>query len=198
MDARNAERLAKVLALIDSSQEGEAGTALRLAKKILAREGLNFSDLTHKAANSAGAGAANPQHLRALGLTQAQLEQRLNALQHQFEALQDISVQQEDEIRQWQEQVRRLKDTVSKSRDQILYWRGVAQDTSDRLWDLGKRVGPLQGVLVRQTEKEAGAQATSFTSRRPLARQHLEAWRDWLSESLPGEEKGTEKPESGQ
>lgn len=187
MDRHNHERLAKVLALIDSSQPGEASAALRLAKQILAREGLSFADLARQAANQSNGGRTDPRHLATLGQSQSQLEQRLHNLQSEFSALQDISTHQEDEIRAWREQVKRLQETVNKSREQVGYWRGVAQDVADKLWNLGKQVEPLQNQIDDDAEPAKTKLAGRFKSRKPLARQPRGLWREWLNNTLSSE-----------
>ncbi len=51
MNQRRVEQLDKVLALVDSSHEGEAIGAVRMARRMLSRDGLSFGDLARAAAN---------------------------------------------------------------------------------------------------------------------------------------------------
>src|ERR1700743_2075721 len=84
MDQRTFEQLEKVLALADSSHDGEAINALRKARQMLSRDGLSFGDLARIAARP----RFNPMSLFAAGNT-TQLETQII---HMRQQLQDAKI----------------------------------------------------------------------------------------------------------
>jgi len=112
------DKFARVLALAESDHPGEAQSALRAARLMLARAGLSFRDLTPRvvtvppAANNSG---PDPQHPRQ---PLQQLEQRLELLQRQLERQQAL--------------IRRQAQDLER-------WRTIARETAEQLWISGQK-----------------------------------------------------------
>ncbi|WP_207455602.1 hypothetical protein [Azospirillum sp. SYSU D00513] len=133
------DKLAKVLAMAESEHEGEALSALRAARVLLGRSGLSLRDLAQAARpvarpvtrdGDAGAGAAARARPSPPGRTPPP-DQLVPALRRQVQEL-------EREVAALRRQIDRSSGEAERQRDEADRWRGIARETADRLWDLGK------------------------------------------------------------
>jgi plasmid stabilization system protein ParE len=145
------DKLAKVLAMVESDHAGEAISALRAARIILARAGMSFRDLAQGARprvpdvsppKPAPPAAPPPPDQMVSGLRRqvADLERELGAVRRQL----DKANTETD----------RLKEEANR-------WRQLARETAEKLWDIGKA---LEGRSAR----------LAFTDRRRAVIDHLQ------------------------
>ncbi|HYG84669.1 MAG TPA: hypothetical protein VD978_00255 [Azospirillum sp.] len=136
------DKLAKVLAMVESEHQGEALSALRAARIMLSRAGMTFRDLAVGARPRPGpqeppavatppAKPPPPDEL-ALGLRRqvADLEQEVAALRRQLD---------------------KANGELDKQKDEVDRWRSLARETAEKLWDLGKA---LERRHVRHTSAD--------------------------------------------
>lgn len=137
------EKLLKVLALAASKHDGEALSALRAAQIILARHGMTLQDLVRGAPERRSVDkppAPPPPPPAAPDQTPmiATLRRQTTELRQSVEEL----------SRRLQQQV----VETDRQRHEAAHWRGLARDTADRLWDLGK-------ALESQSRSDSDGQA---------------------------------------
>lgn len=141
MSTQRAQRLDKVLALVDSDMEGEALTALRKARQMLAKEGLSFEDLA-RAAN--GAATAKISLKAPFGLLtdaqQHELEIKLADAQRKAEAMQYNLSERDQRARLWQRKAMELERKLSATESEAKKWQDLARETAEKLWDLGASI----------------------------------------------------------
>lgn len=144
MATSRAQRLDKVLALVDSDMEGEALTALRKARQMLAQEGLSFEDLARAANNGTVAVAAHISLKTPFGiLTDAQqheLEIKLADAQRKAEAMRYNLSEQDQRLRLWQRKAMELERKLNASASEAKKWQDLARETAEKLWDLGASI----------------------------------------------------------
>ncbi len=133
MNDRLPDQLDKVLALADSSHEGEAVVAVRMARQILSRDGLTFADLARAAA------APNRTSLSCLLSSQVtQLENQLAFLRQHACELEDDNLNQAVQIESFRRKVSDLEQQLSASQSDANKWRQIARETIEKLWDIGQ------------------------------------------------------------
>ena len=130
------EKLAKVLAMAESEHQGEALSALRAARIILARGGLTFRDLALAARN----GHAEPRPAKPATpppepppppSREPPPDQLVTALRRQMRDL-------ELEISSLKRQLEKVGGDLDRQRDETDRWRTLARETADKLWDVGQ------------------------------------------------------------
>lgn len=134
MQERLVEQLDKVLALADSSHEGEAVGAVRMARQILSRGGLSFGDL-------ARAASTRSRFTLPLSLFSSQtvhLEAQIARLQQQVYDLQNERQNQELQIDFWRKRAAELEQHLNLSNSESQRWRQLARETVEKLWDVGQ------------------------------------------------------------
>ncbi len=133
MTQRVLDQLDKVLALADSNQDGEALGALRMARRMLEREGLSFTDL-------ASAARRNQFSLtRALfNGSSAQLEVKLDQLQDELHAHIEQNESLTAQVDFWRKRAFELEQLLNLNQAETARWRDMARETAERLWDLGQ------------------------------------------------------------
>ncbi len=152
MDPQQLAQLEKVLALADSSHEGEAAAAVRKARELLSRDGLSFGDLLRAAGQKPrvtfpfGLFGAGPQ--ANLEAEVARLRQKLDAVTPEFEA-------QAIQLEMWRQRAAELEQKLNVSQAEVRHWRQLARDTVEKLWDLGKAVREDEDVAVFPKAKSA-------------------------------------------
>jgi hypothetical protein len=143
------EKFAKVLALADSDHQGEAQSALRAARIMLARVGLTFRDLA-AIARQTGANltlppveppAAPPVQVATNGSGDEALRRQLRDLETRVQDLEFALTRQRAEL------VRQRQETKR--------WHKLAQDTAEKLWDVGQalethRTAPRHDVFDKR------------------------------------------------
>lgn len=127
----DADKLAKVLALAESDHQGEALSALRAARIMLSRDGMTLRDLVNGLRPIRSADpppeavrptppAPNPPNeavMAGLRRQVAELERENDSLRRKLDRAQSEGERQKDEAERW---------------------RGLARETAEQLWDLGK------------------------------------------------------------
>ncbi len=126
------EQLEKVLALVDSSHEGEALGALRMARRILAKNGLSFKDL----ACSAGGGFSLRSSF--FSPTQAQLESKIEQLQDDLDAHVEQNQSLSTQMEFWRARARELEQSLTLQQAETSRWKTIARETAEKLWDIGQ------------------------------------------------------------
>lgn len=126
-------QLDKILALADSDHEGEALVALRMARQMLEREGLNFSDLAQAARR------------RSFSLRTSFFASNTHELEEKIDQLQDdiaAHVEQNEslsaQIEFWRRRAFELEQLLNLNQAETARWRDMARETAERLWDLGQ------------------------------------------------------------
>ncbi len=144
------DKFAKVLALAESSHQGEAQSALRAARIMLARAGLTFRDLaalTHAHGNRSGAvfggsswAAQQTAPIQPTALTELLAEAILDA-----STLRQQVLKLEAQIGGLKERVEELVEIVGSQRSELARqrmetkrWHQLARETAEQLWDVGK------------------------------------------------------------
>lgn len=141
------DKFAKVLALADSNHHGEAQSALRAARIMLARAGLTFRDLADRArqpetpapvspATSVRPAAASPS---TAPVTTTGGEE---ALRTQVRVM-------ETRIRELEQTVERQQADLTRQKQETSRWHTLARQTAEQLWDVGK---VLEGRSIRIKE----------------------------------------------
>lgn len=137
MNTHPFEQLDKVLALTDSDQDGEALVAVRMARRLLSRNGLNFSDLARAAVTQ------RPRINLPFSIfqqTDPYQEQELAQLRQQVADLKaeinTYTVQNEF----WRRRATELEQNLTQTVAQSTRWRELARETVEKLWDLGQSI----------------------------------------------------------
>lgn len=118
------DKFAKVLALAESDHPGEALSALRAARVMLTRAGLNFRDLAAPAKQT-DPFPVQPAQAPAEAVPATAADRR-------------IIHEMETKLRLLERTVERQQGELDRQRLEADRWRRLAQETADRLWDLGK------------------------------------------------------------
>ncbi|HYD32623.1 MAG TPA: hypothetical protein VEB64_17405 [Azospirillaceae bacterium] len=135
----DADKFAKVLALVDSDHHGEALSALRAARSMLARAGMSFHDLARQVRKN-GSPRAEPEPAPppppppsppSRSTETAHALARVEELEHQIREL-------EHEVRKTHKLLSRQQRTLDRQKDETERWRKLARDTAEQLWDMGR------------------------------------------------------------
>jgi hypothetical protein len=153
MSKQVAPRLDKILALADSSHDGEALVAVRMARQMLSRDGLSFGDL-------ARAAVQKPQRMsfpRSLFPNQntVNLESEISALKQEIDELRGGKTVQETQAEVWRLRATELEQKLRQSMAETERWRQLAQETADQLWDLGQALQTENTVSTPTVAKKA-------------------------------------------
>ncbi len=107
MDYVALEKLNKVLALADSSHEGEAMAALRATRTLLKYRGISLSDLLQEAMQMRGTAIQRPSMDVVVSLQREiiQLQQKVSQLQMELR-------EQQSEARHWRQKAEANKNTT--------------------------------------------------------------------------------------
>ncbi|MER2519758.1 MAG: hypothetical protein ABTQ34_03600 [Bdellovibrionales bacterium] len=140
MSTARAQRLDKVLALVDSDMEGEALTALRKARQMLAKEGLSFEDLARVATGSASAISLKTPFGILRSAQQSELEIQLEEARATTEDMRLSLHEQDQNLRQWQRKAMELERKLDATASEAKKWQELARETAERLWDLGTSI----------------------------------------------------------
>ena len=144
MDHRVSEQLNKVLALADSSHDGEAVVAIRKARQILSRGGLSFGDLAMAAVSprSRSLSFSFPSQQRDyLEEQMAHMRAEINALQGEVDAM----AEQTDF---WRRRAAELEQAMNARNLEVQRWRQLAQETVDKLWEIGREIRQDEFVSI--------------------------------------------------
>lgn len=126
-------QLEKVLALADSSHDGEALGALRMARRMMQKEGLTFMDLATAARKS------QFSMTRSLFTgQQGQWEQKIDQLQDELHAHVEQNESLTTQIEFWRKRAFELEQMLNLNKGETERWKEMARETAERLWDLGQ------------------------------------------------------------
>jgi hypothetical protein len=135
MDERVSEQLDKILALADSTHDGEALVAVRKARQMLSRDGLSFGDLARAAAiKSSGT-------YPFLTGGREYMETQICHLRAQVEDLQSELQTQDFQLDYWRRRAFEVEQTLQQAQVESDKWKKLAGETANRLWDIAKQVG---------------------------------------------------------
>ncbi|MGB4101840.1 MAG: hypothetical protein WBK91_08055 [Alphaproteobacteria bacterium] len=135
MNSNHLQRLSKVLALADSSHDGEAVAAVRMAKQLLGQNGMSFSDLVQATANPSSGG--RPAYYGASNRTN---EAQMAEMQHKLRQMQTAGQLQGNELAHARMNVARLEASLAQAQQEVDKWRTLARDTANKLWDIGQQI----------------------------------------------------------
>jgi len=133
MNQRPIDQLEKVLALADSDHEGEALGALRMARRLLERNGLSFSDLARSVRQ-----AGFPPRPFFFSGAQVQLEAKIEQLQDDLSAHVEQNDSLSTQIEFWRRRAFELEQMLNLNQAETARWKEMARETAERLWDLGQ------------------------------------------------------------
>lgn len=153
MDKQPPSQLDKVLALADSSHDGEALVAVRKARQMLSRDGLRFSDLARAAVQKPRVnlpfGFFSGQHV-------VNLEAEILQLRQAMEDLRSEKITFEARADNWRQRVIELEQKLAQSQADATRWRQLARETVEKLWDLGQSMQQEEPAInLPHAEKSA-------------------------------------------
>ena len=128
------QQLDKILAMADSAHDGEALVAVRMARQMLSRDGLNFSDLARAAQRprvNLPFGFLSGQHIVSLETEILQLRQDLEDMRRQKTAHETAAEREKQRAID-------LEQKLAHSQTDATRWRQLARETVEKLWDLGQ------------------------------------------------------------
>jgi hypothetical protein len=152
MSKQETTQLDKVLALADSSHDGEALVAVRKARQMLSRDGLNFSDLARAAQKpriNLPFGFFSGAHI-------VNLETEILQLRQEMEDLRSKKVMFEAQSENLRQRATELEQKLTASQADAVRWRQLARETVEKLWDLGQSIQQDEPVFdFPEAEKSA-------------------------------------------
>lgn len=157
MDDRVSEQLDKILALVDSSHDGEAVVAVRKARQMLSRDGLSFGDLARVASTHSYMKTSGMFSFLSGG--REHLEAQVQALRRQIDDLQARLETQEFQLDLSRRRVADLEQSFQHAQSEAERWKKLASETANHLWDIARSVGGegLQPPVERPSKIAAGA-----------------------------------------
>jgi TolA-binding protein len=133
MNERQVDQLDKVLALVESSHEGEAIGAVRMARQLLSRDGLSFGDL----ARAASTHRSRFSFARTLFSGQAvHLEAQIAQLQQIINDLRKDSQSLNTQVEFWRRRAFEMEQQQNLSQSDAQRWKQLARETAEKLWDI--------------------------------------------------------------
>lgn len=139
MDDRETEQLDKILALADSNHEAEAVVAVRKAREMLSRDGLNFSDLARAIANHTY--VRNSGMMALLSGGREHMEYQIQTLRQEIAALKATVDSQDFQLDISRRRVSDLEQSVLYAQGEAERWKKLASETADRLWEIARSMG---------------------------------------------------------
>ncbi|NBO19413.1 MAG: hypothetical protein EBV03_09345 [Proteobacteria bacterium] len=136
MQSRAPDQLDKILALADSTHEGEAVGAVRMARQILSRDGLSFADLAKAATGKPRFGFSRAIFYGG----QVNYEVQIAELQQQLSELSQLT-ETERELRElWRRRALEAEQALALSQSDAKRWKQLASETVEKLWDIGREL----------------------------------------------------------
>jgi chromosome segregation ATPase len=150
MDRHLTDQLDKVIAMADSSHDGEAVVAVRKARQMLLKGGLRFSDLAQAAEAQRSSlfttRPAMPGITKHLEIQLTQLRQRLDNLQNNIQS-------QDTQLEFWRRRALNMEHALNAKQKEAERWKNLARDTVDKLWDLSETIRSEEDKLASLTAK---------------------------------------------
>ena len=140
MRDRPREQLDKILALADSSHDGEAVVAVRMARQMLSRDGLSFGDLARAASSRQKEGEKTASVFSYLSGPKEHLEAQIYHLRQQLTDMQAQMQTQDLQLDFWRRRAVDLEQSSYHAHTEAERWKKLARDTAERLWDIGQSV----------------------------------------------------------
>ncbi len=128
--AMDPEKFAKVIALAESEHHGEAQSALRAARIMLTRAGLNFRDLAALARQSTSK-RDSPRPEPSQTASGPADGPETESLRRQVRAL-------EARVQELEQNLARERAELTRQRQETKRWHQLARETAEQLWDVGK------------------------------------------------------------
>ena len=125
------DKFAKVLAMAESDHAGEALSALRAARVMLARSGLNLRDLADSMRTNSHRMPESPP-------PEPEVSVEVVTVPVPSETHVRLVRELEFQVRDLQRQVERQRTDLDRHRTEARRWRRIAKETADKLWDMGK------------------------------------------------------------
>ncbi len=138
-------QLDKILALADSSHDGEALVAVRKARQLLSRDGLSFGDLARAASSQRGEGGAVFSFLSG---PRPHLDSELSHLRQQLEDLRADMQTQDLQLDFWRRRAMDLEQNALHAAREAERWKTLARETADRLWEIGQSISE-EGLIKK-------------------------------------------------
>jgi len=140
------DKFAKVLALVESDHHGEAQSALRAARIMLARAGMTFRDLADMARQPdwtppqpAAPPPPSPPVVATVGDEMLRSQVRVLELR----------------IRELESSLERQQGELTRQRLETKRWHDLARETAEKLWDVGQALEtnqpPVKAIDKRRT-----------------------------------------------
>jgi hypothetical protein len=134
MNQRTVDQLDKVLALADSSHEGEAVGAVRKARQMLSRDGLSFGDLARAASTKAR--FSLPRSLFSGQLVH--LEAQIVQLQQLVRDMRGDNQSLQTQIEFWRRRAFEMEQQLNLTQSESQRWKQLARETAEKLWDMSQ------------------------------------------------------------
>lgn len=150
MNHQISAQLDKVLALADSSHDGEAVVAVRKAREMLSRNGISFSDL----ARAATPKPRIPLPFGFLTTSSPVHDQEISALRQQLIDLQTELTNQTTLAEFWHRRAVDLEQNLNLSQAEVIRWKELAQETVEKLWELGSSLEAQDGTATTIVEDQ--------------------------------------------
>lgn len=135
MNQSRVDQLDKVLALVDSSHEGEAVGAVRMARQMLERDGLSFGDLAKAASTNRG---RFPFSRTLFSGQLVHLEAQIAQLQQIVDDLRNDNQNQTTQIDFWRRRAFEMEQQLNLSQSEVQRWKQLARETAEKLWEIGE------------------------------------------------------------
>jgi hypothetical protein len=154
MNDRLSEQLDKILALADSTHDGEALVAVRKARQIMSRDGISFGDLARAAANGQTPGRPVPRTgmFSFLSSHNDHLESQIVHMRQQLEDLRAQMQTQDLQLDFWRRRATDLEQSSTQATYDAERWKKLARETAEKLWDIGQSIGgeepPLHNTAI--------------------------------------------------
>ncbi|MCL2474035.1 MAG: hypothetical protein FWF23_03945 [Alphaproteobacteria bacterium] len=161
MDDRSTQQLDKILALADSSHDAEALVAVRKARQMLSKDGLRFSDLAKVAAYPAC--LKNVKSPSAFSFLSGGREYMASQIAHLKQRAEDLAQQLQTQDMQmifWKRRITELEGDNLKYKEEIEKWKRLAQETADKLWELGNSIEKEEKEAVKVAERPKSKKAS--------------------------------------
>ena len=157
MNERPREQLDKILALADSSHDGEAVVAVRMARQMLSRDGLSFGDLARAASSRQKVSEKTPSVFSFLSGPKEHLEAQIYHLRQQVTDMQAQMQTQDLQLDFWKRRAMDLEQSSYQAHNEAERWKKLARETAERLWDIGQSVNNEEFVATEPLSEAAGA-----------------------------------------
>jgi hypothetical protein len=136
MDYRASTQLEKILALADSTHDGEAIMAVRKARQIMLREGLSFGDLARVASGN----LTRSKPFSFFSVSHVHFEAQLVLLRQELCEVQDELQTQSAETQFWRQRAAELERLLAQRQSEVQRWQQLARATLEKLLRLGQPV----------------------------------------------------------